>query len=170
MEIRVHQKHGFSRTRMCRHPGAVFSTAPARPPGWLCPQSGGPSCLCLGWSPRMPTITETGILLNRLLALLKKHSLISLSGHITGSWSETHRFVICTDHLFFPLLLKSILSPRPTLSFLCPVWKVFFRTAGLGWGWRSGSFAGSSRSSEDGQAVVCALSFPFFLLCCVFSA
>lgn len=58
MEIRVHQKHGFSRTRMCRHPRAVFLTAPARPPGWHCPQSGGPSCLCLGWSPRMPTITD----------------------------------------------------------------------------------------------------------------
>lgn len=111
MEISVHQKQGFSRTRLCRHPGAVFSTAPALPPGWYCPQSAGPSCLCLGWSPRMLTISETGILLTRLLALLTKHSLIGLSGRITDSGRETHRFVICRNHIFFFLLLKSILPP-----------------------------------------------------------
>lgn len=84
MEISVHQKQGFSRIRLCRHLGAVFSMAPALLPGWHCPQSDGPSCLCLGWSPRMPTISETGILLTRLLALLIKHSLICLSGHYYG--------------------------------------------------------------------------------------
>lgn len=111
MEISVHQKQGFSRTRLCRHPGAVFSMAPALPPGWYCPQSAGPPCLCLGRSPRMPTISETGILLTRLLALLTKHSLIGLSGRIMGSGRETHRFVICRNHIFFFPTAKIDTSP-----------------------------------------------------------
>lgn len=132
MEISVHQKQGFSRTRLCRHPGAVFSMAPALPPGWYCPQSAGPPCLCLGRSPRMPTISETGILLTRLLALLTKHSLIGLSGRIMGSGRETHRFVICRNHIFFFPTAKIDTSPPPHIEFSVPCLEGILQNSRLG--------------------------------------
>lgn len=130
-------------------PRSSFLAAPALPPGWYCPQSAGPSCLCLGWS-GMLTISETGILLT---STSSSHKTFAKRSFWTdyGQWKENSQVCNLQEPHFFFLLLKSILPP-PHIEFSVPCLEGILQNSRLGV--EINIIAGSSRSSEDVRATV----------------